>query len=184
MHGFLLLSFKELWFLKSGPVLFSVDINITIVFQLALRFWQSIIFLRTCSFFFSMFQGRHQLYIWRKWNPYGNDHNFVFVFFTFMNFDILLWNSPLGLVTEGVNLRKPNFLFESSSISPGQFVFFCFFIFLFEPYFMVALYMHLWICVWLHCACIFESVLLGFRELWLQTKYSVAEKSSSMGMTC
>jgi hypothetical protein len=52
MHGFLLLSFKELWFLKSGPVLFSVDINITIVFQLALRFWQSIIFLRTCSFFF------------------------------------------------------------------------------------------------------------------------------------
>jgi hypothetical protein len=58
MHGFLLLSFKELWFLKSGPVLFSVDINITIVFQLALRFWQSIIFRRTCSFlFFRCFKG-------------------------------------------------------------------------------------------------------------------------------
>ena len=48
MPGFLLLSSKELWFLKSGSVLFPVDINIEIVYQLALRFWQSIVFLRTC----------------------------------------------------------------------------------------------------------------------------------------
>ncbi|KAB5556500.1 hypothetical protein DKX38_007409 [Salix brachista] len=32
---------KELWFLKSGPVLFSVDI-IEMVYQLALRFWQTV----------------------------------------------------------------------------------------------------------------------------------------------
>ena len=91
MHGFLLLSFKELWFLKSDPVLFSVDINITIVFQLALRFWQSIIFLRTCFFPPPMFQGRHQLYIYE-----GNETLTVMTIililfsFSFMNFDILL----------------------------------------------------------------------------------------------